>query len=46
MFTLKICNSYSSMLPVLPDIDSMKPLDGVRILDLTRLVLDYLQSSE
>lgn len=46
MFTLKICNSYSSMLPVLPDTDGMKPLDGVRILDLTRFVLDYLQSSE
>lgn len=42
----EICNPYPSMLSVLPGTDSMKPLEGVRILDLTRFVLDYLQFTD
>lgn len=43
---VKICNLYSSMLFVLADCDSVKPLEGVRILDLTRFVLGFLQISD
>ena len=43
LFLLKIVNQLpSSIFCVLPDTDNMKPLAGVKILDLTRFVLIHL----
>ena len=43
LFLPKISNQLSSnIFSVLPDTDNVKPLEGVRILDLTRCVLVYL----
>ena len=41
-FLLKISSQYSSnIFCVFPDADNTKPLEGVKILDLTRFVLVY-----